>query len=243
MSEESAIAAFLKALRSAFESFQAEERNIRSQYARDVACGEAPSGADDDELLERPTRRFLIDRMLRALDWNPDDPDQVVEEARNWDPEEERLYFDYLGVAPRTRAPIVLVEAKAYDAGAPRQPRGARLDARAMAELISGAIADLKSGRRDHPILAEWAEWLSDLQTYVASLDPLGRSTLRRVVSTAGRWVVVFEEPIDVFTGDGAPNVGLIHCFVSLDDVLDRHAPPGFSARTTCSTKASCLFE
>ena len=90
--------------------------------------------------------------------------------------------------------------------------------------MISGAIADLKSGRRDHPILAEWAVWLSDLRTYVASLDPLGRSTLRRVVSTAGRWVVVFEEPIDVFTGDGAPNVGLIHCFVSLEDVLDRHA-------------------
>jgi hypothetical protein len=119
---------------------------------------------------------------------------------------------------------VVLVEAKAYDAGAPRQPRGAQLDARAMAELISGAIADLKSGRRDHPILAEWAEWLSDLRTYVASLDVLGRSTLRRVVSTAGRWVVVFEEPIDVFTGDGAPNVGLIHCFVSLENVLDRHA-------------------
>ena len=56
--------------------------------------------------------------MLRALDWNPDDPDQVVEEARSWDPEDERLYFDYLGVTPRTRSPVVLVEAKAYDAGA-----------------------------------------------------------------------------------------------------------------------------
>ena len=224
MSEDAAIATFLKALRGAFESFQDDERSIRSQYARDVAQGEAPPGADDDELLERPTRRFLIDRMLRALDWNPDDPAQVVEEARSWDPDGERLYFDYLGVAPQSRAPVVLVEAKAYDAGAPRQPRGAQLDARAMAEVISGAIADLKSGRRDHPILAEWAEWLSDLRTYVASLDPLGRSTLRRVVSTAGRWVVVFEEPVDVFTGDVAPNVGLIHCFVSLNDVLDRHA-------------------
>jgi hypothetical protein len=224
LSEDAAIAAFLRELRSAFESFLAEEQDIRGQYAREVARGEAPSGADDDELLERPTRRFLIDRMLRALDWNPDDPDQVVEEARSWDPDDERLYFDYLGVAPRTRAPVVLVEAKAYDAGAPRQPRGAQLDARAMAELISGAIGDLKSGRRDHPILAEWAEWLSDLRTYVTSLDPLGCSMLRRVVSTAGRWVVVFEEPVDVFTGNGAPNVGLIHCFVSLDDVLDRHA-------------------
>ena len=224
LSEDAAIATFLRALRDAFEAFQDDERSIRSQYARDVAQGVAPHGADDDELLERPTRRFLIDRMLRALDWNPDDPAQVVEEARSRDPEGERLYFDYLGLAPQSRAPVVLVEAKAYDAGAPRQPRGGPLDARAMAELISGAIADLKSGRRDHPILAEWAEWLSDLRGYVASLDTLGRSTLRRVVSTAGRWLVVFEEPIDVFIGDGAPNVGLIHCFVGLDDVLDRHA-------------------
>ena len=132
MSEDAAIAAFLKALRSAFEFFQDEERNIRNQYAREVVRGEVPSGADDDELLERPTRRFLIDRMLRALDWNPDDPAQVVEEARSWNPKEERLYFDYLGIAPQSRAPVVLVEAKAYDAGAPRQPRGAQLDARAM---------------------------------------------------------------------------------------------------------------
>jgi hypothetical protein len=63
-----------------------------------------------------------------------------------------------------------------------------------------------------------------DLRTYVSSLDKLGRSTLRRVVSTAGRWLVVFEEPLEVFTAEGPPNIGLIHCFVSLEDILDRHA-------------------
>jgi hypothetical protein len=137
-------------LRRAFEDFQAEEKHIRSQYARAVRTGEAPPGADDDELLERPTRRFVIDRMLHALDWNPDDPGQVVEEARSWDADDERLYFDYLGVAPETRAPVVLVEAKAYDVGAARQPRGERLDARTMADVISGAISDLKTDRKDH---------------------------------------------------------------------------------------------
>lgn len=72
------IAAFLKALRAAFGSFQAEEQNIRSEYRRAIDRGELPACADDDELLERPTRRFLIDRLLRALDWNPDDPDLVA---------------------------------------------------------------------------------------------------------------------------------------------------------------------
>jgi hypothetical protein len=158
LSDEAAIAAFRAELRRAFEDFQAEEKHIRSQYAREVRTGEAPAGADDDELLERPTRRFLIDRMLHALDWNPDDPGRVVEEARSWDADDERLYFDYLGVAPDTRAPVVLVEAKAYDVGAARQPRGERLDARTMADVISGAISDLKTGRKDHPILTEWGD-------------------------------------------------------------------------------------
>jgi hypothetical protein len=46
LSEEAAIAAFLRELRSAFEAFQAEELNIRGQYARDVERGDAPSGAE-----------------------------------------------------------------------------------------------------------------------------------------------------------------------------------------------------
>jgi hypothetical protein len=51
-----------------------------------------------------------------------------------------------------------------------------------MAELISAALADLKSGKTDRAIIAEWAEWLRDLQTYVASIDDLSQTTLLRVV-------------------------------------------------------------
>ena len=72
-------------LRRAFETFKTHETLIRQQYAHDVTAGIEPEGADDDGLLERPTRRFLIDGILRGLDWNPDDPTQVAEEARSWD--------------------------------------------------------------------------------------------------------------------------------------------------------------
>lgn len=224
MSEEAEIDAFRRTLTEAFEFFRSEERHLRTQYARQVQAGDLPPGADDDELLERPTRRFLVDRMLRGLDWNPDNPNQVMEEARNQLRAAERLYFDYLGVDSQTRVPVILVEAKAFDAGAPRRPRGVELDAREMARLISGAIADLKSGKHDHPILAQWAEWLRDLQNYVVSLDRLRISTLKRVVLTAGRWMVIFEDPIQAFVGDGVPNIELIHCFLTLEDILDRHA-------------------
>lgn len=223
MSEASDIAEFGAALRRAFDTFNSAETLIRQQYARDVAVGAEPEGANDDDLLERPTRRFLVDGILRSLDWNPDNPTQVAEEARSWGEDGDRLYFDYLGIAPRTRAPIVLFEAKGYDVKSARRPRGEALGAREMAELISAALATLKRGDTSRAILTEWAEWLRDLQTYVASIGDLGQATLRRVVITAGRWLIVFEEPVAAFIRPGLPSVGHIHCFVSPKDIVARH--------------------
>ncbi len=223
MSEASDIAAFGAALRTAFGVFKSTETLVRQQYARNVATGAEPKGADDHELLERPTRRFLVDGILRGLDWNPDNPTQVVEEARSWDKGGERLYFDYLGLTLRTGAPIILVEAKGYDVKPPRQSRGQALGARDMAELISSALAAIKRGDTSFPILAEWAEWLRDLHNYVASIGGPGQNTLRRVVITAGRWLIVFEEPTAAFIDPGIPSADHIHCFVSLEDIVNRH--------------------
>ncbi len=223
MIEASEIAAFAAVLRTAFETFKSAETLIREQYSRDIAAGVEPAGADEDDLLERPTRRFLVDGILRGLDWNPDNPTQVAEEARSWGDDGDRLYFDYLGIAPLTRAPIVLVEAKGYDVKAARRPRGKDVGARDMAELISAALATLKRGDTSRAILTEWAEWLRDLQTYVASIGEQGQATLRRVVITAGRWLIVFEEPVAAFIQPGIPSVSHIHCFVSLEDIVERH--------------------
>jgi hypothetical protein len=217
------MATFGAALRKAFETFKSTETLIREQYARDVAAGAEPDGADEEGLLERPTRRFLVDGILRGLDWNPDIPAQVAEEARSWGEDGDRLYFDYLGIAPHTRLPVILVEAKGYDVSSARRPREESPSARDMAELISSALAALKAGDTSRAILAECAEWLRDLRTYIESLDALGQSTLRRVVITAGRWLIVFEEPVAAFIHPGIPSVSHIHCFVSLEDTIERH--------------------
>ena len=58
---------------------------------------------------------FWLTGSCVELHRNPDNPAQVAEEARSWGDDGDRLYFDYFGVAPLTRAPIVLVEAKGYD--------------------------------------------------------------------------------------------------------------------------------
>jgi hypothetical protein len=195
VTEAAKIAAFGTALRAAFDRFKLEEAVIRAKEAKDVAAGKAPLGLALETMLERPTRRFLIDPMLRALDWDPDNPYQVTEEARSWSEDGDRLYFDYLGLNGR-RAPTLLVEAKGADAEAVRPPRGAEVTGARMAVLVSEALGALKGGAAPSAVLAQWTAWLDDLRTYVHSLGPIERTTLRRVVITAGRWLIIFTDPV-----------------------------------------------
>lgn len=223
MTERAKIEDFHSALRTAFSRFKMEEAVIRADRDRSVAAGIAPAGVELGSMLERPTRRFLIDPMLRALDWEPDDPHRVTEEARSWAENGDRLYFDYLGLN-QNRAPTLLVEAKGSDATAVRPPRAADVDSSKMAVLISEALGVLKAGSEAPGILVQWKEWLQDLQVYVRSFDAIARTTLRRVVITAGRWLIIFSDPIAAFVDHGAPEPSAIHCYISFEAILERHA-------------------
>lgn len=223
MSEAARISAFGTEVRKAFGRFKMEEQVIRSDQLKRVEAGSAPVGVDIESMLERPTRRFLIDPMLRALDWDPDDPYRITEEARSWAESSDRLYFDYLGRNNR-RAPILLVEAKGSDAEAVRRPHGMTVSGAEMAKLISEALGPLKAGSRSSVVLAQWTSWLCDLRSYVRSLSPVDQSTLKRVVITSGQWLIVYTNPTAAFIDEGAPDPGSIHCYVSLDDIVDRYA-------------------
>lgn len=222
MSEAGEVAAFGDALRAAFTRFKAEEAVIRAEHAAAVQSVSPLAPLDDDTLLERPTRRFLIDPMLRALDWDPDDPNQVTEEARNWAEHGERLYFDYLGVS-RRRMPTLLVEAKGADSLSARPPHQRNVSASQMSVLLSQALAKVKTGE-DPGVLAQWVAWLKDLRVYVTSLGAAGRLTLKRVMITAGRWLIIFRDPLAGFIDAGEPDPSEIHCYVSVDEIVERHA-------------------
>ncbi|MDG4904521.1 MULTISPECIES: hypothetical protein [unclassified Mesorhizobium] len=223
MNEAANIAAFGAALQLAFGRFKMEEAVIRAKAAQDIDAGKAPRGLALDDMLERPTRRFLVDPMLRELGWDPADPRQVTEEARSWAENGDRLYFDYLGL-DRQRAPTLIVEAKGADAKTVRPPRSAEVSGRTMAALISEALASLKANAAPSAVLAQWAAWLNDLRIYVRSLGPIERKTLQRVVITAGRWLIIFADPISAFVDDEAPSPEAIHCYVSLEEIVDAHA-------------------
>jgi hypothetical protein len=223
LSELGETAAFRSRLQASLDIFRRDEALLREQYAREADAGNLPAGDPPPTLLERPTRRYLIDDFLRALDWDPGAPAEVSEEARSTSSEGENLFFDYLGIAPRTRAPVLLVEAKAFDEPAAREPFGSELDAEATRNLLAGAIDVLKRGDRRPSIIAKWIEWLNDLRSYIGSLGTTAQTTLHRVVITSGRWMVIFQEPPNTFTGTAPCNVEHIHCFSSPEDIIERH--------------------
>ena len=169
-------------------------------------------------ILERPTRRFLVDRFLQALDWDVENPRSVREEARARTAKAERLYFDYIGLHPGDTVPALLVEAKAVDAPTPRRGRQATLTPWATSVLLAEAINTIK--RKETPVLiADWIEFLRDLSTYVQSLpDPEGK--LHRVMITSGKWVIVFEDPVSTFCGTTIADENKIHCLLGFDDIV-----------------------
>ncbi len=175
-----------------------------------------------EELLERPTRRFLIDGLLRALDWNPDVPGHVVEEARSRDRDSGLpLFFDYLGRA-KDRSPAMLVEAKRLDADLPRRPRGEVPPSHEMGRLICDGLTHLKAGRSELEILSSWKGWLTDLIGYVKSLSESEQKGLARVVITAGQWLIVFKRPHLSFVADAVLDPDDVVCFGSFEEMETR---------------------
>jgi hypothetical protein len=206
--------AFRERLRVTIARFEQEEAVHRTQWA----AANVPE-AEQDELLERPTRRYLIDPILDALDWSPNDPNLVTEERRSWADNGDRLYFDYLGV-DQSHNPLLLVEAKGYDTPAPRGPHAPTPDRDTVRRMIAEAIGALNAGKAPRGVLKAWVEWLKDLRTYVRSLPEPARTSLQRVVITAGRWLIVIESPAAVFGGTETPEVALIHSFLEFEDIL-----------------------
>ena len=209
--------AFRRALVDCIAQFNGAEATLRSSFVGDPAL----RASAEDVILERSTRRFLIDELLRALDWDPDVPAAVAEEARSRSRGASNpLFFDYFGRA-QDGTPALVVEAKRFDSDLPKQPGGAELTSRQIASLISYELGRLKSDAGERRILASWADWLNDLIVYVRSLSRDHQQRLARVAITAGRWLIVFESPQAAFVANGTPDQEEVSCFRSFEEMID----------------------
>jgi hypothetical protein len=206
--------AFQEKLRQLIRDFERDEPIHRAQWIKD-----GRSAVEQDELLERVTRRFLIDPLLTALDWSPADPALITEERRSWADTGERLFFDYLGV-DEAQNPLLLVEAKAFDSPPPRAPHSPEPNAETVCRFVAEAIDALNTGASGKGLLKIWMTWLKDLRTYVRSLPPQAQATLQRVVITSGHWIIVIENPGAVFSGASDVQMTLIHAFRGFDDMV-----------------------
>jgi hypothetical protein len=187
---------FRNELRKFGEYYKPKIEQIRRKYSENP-LNQAPPQLDD--LLEAHIRKYLIDRLLIALNWNillEDDP-----EATNLVPEAPIVsvehgttrYLDYLGMEQGSGQALLIVESKRPGSPLPILKnktfrKSASLSNLDVAEAI---LAGLQGGE----LLYEWGAWLDTLKDYFQTVKQRGHSLPRRVVITDGDWCIVFREP------------------------------------------------
>ena len=187
-------------------------------------------GADTKPALEHITREHFISPFLQLLGWNLSQlNDAMIEEARIKG--ETTLRLDYLGVNRDTRTPLLIVEAKPWNAPiiSPANPDASLTSVQrdSPVKLICAGIGHIKAkkSRETAPVSVAWVDYLAKLQQYVARLAAQSGHVVNRVATLSGRWLVIFDDPKAVFLTGGPVNDGLISVyqegeFVSKSDLI-----------------------
>lgn len=169
---------------------------------------------------ERATRRHAIDVMLTGLGWTLDQYGQdTLEEIQAKG--ETTLFLDYLGVDPRSRAPLLIVEAKAwakpfvFPSASMVDDSGPDNTMDAAASLLARAVDHVKSGGEvdSSPVTQEWAKWIAKLRDYVHNVYQTSGHCAQRVVITSGQWLVIVCNPMAAFLDEGNAADSGILCF------------------------------
>ena len=162
---------------------------------------EAPdpyAGAGKQTVLEHTTRIYFLDRFLELLGWRLGLHGNVAEEARI--KAGTTAFMDYLGVNETTRAPVLLVEAKAWDTPfiAPRS--GARFGG-SKRDLLLAAIQHVRNDgtKEQSPAIGTWHDSLKQVGGYVRDLKTQHGHDLPCAVLSSGSWIVVFKSPTTTF--------------------------------------------
>lgn len=153
---------------------------------------------------EHDTRRLFVDVLLDLLGWRLGLGGNVLEEARLQ--ADTTKFMDYVGVVDINGAPLLLVEAKAWD----KPAISARGDSQHASEatLLVAAIQHIRDGKAKNtsPIIAEWDDYLRQVGGYVKTLKEQYHHDLPRAVIISGEWMVVFRAPVETFLRTARPD-------------------------------------
>lgn len=192
-------------------AFQRGLAELLTQFERTVGdhASETYPGAGMGAPLEHTTRIHLLDSLAELLGWQLGLGGDMAEEVRLKNG--TTTFLDYLGVATNTSAPVLLIEAKAWDKPL-MTPRASGISY-VSAELIAEAI-DHWRGEGDKtgsPAAGDWHDYVEQVGRYVKGLWDHGHP-LPRAVITSGQWLVVFTKPVATFI-DGPASAADIKIF------------------------------
>lgn len=186
------------------------------------------AGAGDQTLHEHDTRIFFFDRLLRLLGWELGVGGDIAEEARI--KAGTTKFIDYVGVNADTRAPMLILEAKAWDK--PIITGRGNWAGKAKAELIVAAIEHLNKGgaKADSPVVGDWHDYLDQIRGYVRAFKENYRHDVPSAVLASGKWLLIFTRPIRTFW-DGEVTDSDFVLFELQEFVLQAHRIFGHMAR------------
>ncbi|MBU2803631.1 hypothetical protein ACQUQQ_00980 [Acidithiobacillus ferrooxidans] len=198
------------------EAFRRGLVDLLERFDRTVAddASEPYAGAGIDAPLEHTTRIHLLDSLAELLGWQLGLGGNMVEEARLKNG--TTTFMDYLGVAAATNAPVLLIEAKAWDKPF-ITPRASGAGYDYHAELIAEAIDHWRrdGDKTTSPAVGDWHDYMEQVGRYVKGLRAHGHP-LPRAVITSGQWLVVFTKPVATFI-DGPASAADIRIFRKQD--------------------------
>lgn len=153
---------------------------------------------------EHDTRLLFVNELLAHLGWKLGALGNVLEEARLQ--ANTTKFMDYVGVTDITEAPLLLVEAKAWD----KPAISALGDGQHASEaaLVVAAIRHIRGGKSGEksPIISEWDGYLRQVGGYVKTLKEQYSHILPRAIIISGEWMVVFKFPVETFLGTARPD-------------------------------------
>ena len=169
--------------------------DIQHQFERVSANPHAY--ANGEIFHEHDTRVFFFDRLLKLLGWNLGAGGNVAQEARI--KAGTTKFVDYVGINENTCAPVLVLEAKAWDRPIIKG-KGKRRD-RSKIDLVVEAVKHVNAGasKENSPVTAEWHAYLTQLAGYVRDFKEQHGHSVRRAVLSSGQWLLVFKDPVSTF--------------------------------------------